>query len=61
MFKYFVTAISSWACYRNFVTVVSLDWAKYLVIAMSSSICSRCLWIGCAASRNLVTVTSLDA
>ena len=59
---YFVTAMSSWACSRNLVTVTSFDWARYLVIAMSSSTYSSCFWIaGVAESKNFVTVTSLAA
>ena len=61
MFMYLVTAMSSWACSRNFVTVTSLDFAKYFVIAISSSTTSSCYAMGAADSRNLVTVTSLAA
>lgn len=58
---YLVTAMSSWACSRNLVTVTSFDLAKYLVMAISSSTYSSCFWMGMAASRNFVTVTSLAA
>ena len=61
MFKYFVSAMSSRAWSRNFVTVTSLDLAKNLVTLMSSATCSNCFWIGLAESKNLVTVISFAA
>ena len=47
--RYFVTAISSSACRRNFVTVTSLLVFMYFVMAISSA----------AYCRNLVTEVSL--
>jgi len=61
MFMYLVTAISSSACSKNFVTVVSFDCAKYFVMAISSSTWASYLEMGRAESKNLVTVTSLAA
>jgi len=42
MFRYLVTAMSSAVYCKNLVTVMSFDSAKYLVMAISSSIVSSC-------------------
>ena len=52
-----VTEISSSACLRNLVTLMSLS-AKNFVTEISSDTYSR-LYATCS-KRNLVTVTSLD-
>ena len=54
--KYFVTAISSSACYRNLVTLTSLS-ARNLVTEISSWTYSR--YDPICSYKNLVTVTSL--